>query len=139
MRTLTLVYVALASVAILGCGTKVIDLETPPPQDAPGTGCDFSELDVSAAFSNSGYAWKVDTVFGVPADISAALRRSPLRLFEDGRELGPAHAAHVDIRGIGLGQFSHWSNGTTESLYFSASDNTSPRTNGRRYSTCVGP
>lgn len=34
--------------------------------------------------------------------------RSPLRLYEDGRELGPAHAAHADIRTLGGGQFSHW-------------------------------
>ena len=54
---------------------------------------------------------------------------STLRLFENGKELGPAHAAHVDIRAKGGGQFSHWN--TT--LYFSASDNSDPRTNGREY------
>ena len=55
---------------------------------------------------------------------------SALRVFEDGRELGPAHAAHSDIRQHGGGRYSHWG----DQLYFSASDNSDPRTNGRRYS-----
>lgn len=52
-----------------------------------------------------------------------------LRLFEDDRELGPARVAHVEIREQGNGRFSHWG----EALYFSSSDNTDPRTNGRVY------
>ena len=54
---------------------------------------------------------------------------SSLEFFEDGRPLGPAHASHQDIRGIGHGRFSHWG----QQLYFSTSDNTDPRANGRRY------
>jgi hypothetical protein len=54
---------------------------------------------------------------------------STLKLFEDGKELGPGHAVHVDIRQQGQGRYSHW-NGT---LYFAASDNSDPRTNGRKY------
>jgi hypothetical protein len=55
---------------------------------------------------------------------------STLRLFEDGKELGPAHSPHVDIRTKGQGRWSHWgSNG----LVFSTSDNSDPRTNGRKY------
>jgi hypothetical protein len=50
-------------------------------------------------------------------------------LYEDGRPLGPPHALHDAIRTQGRGQFSLWS-GT---LYFSASDNSDPRTNGRAY------
>ena len=60
---------------------------------------------------------------------------STLRLFENGKELGPAHAAHVDIRAKGGGRFSHWN--TT--LYFSASDNSDPRTNGRNYMWQITP
>ena len=55
---------------------------------------------------------------------------SRLRLYEDGRPLGPAHSAHSDIRSLGLGRFSHWG----PAVYFSTSDNSDPRTNGRRYS-----
>ncbi len=55
---------------------------------------------------------------------------SGLLLFENGRPLGPAHALHEDIRRKGGGRYSHWTRGT---LYFSTSDNTDPRTNGRVY------
>jgi len=55
---------------------------------------------------------------------------SPLRLFEDGHELGPAHISHAQIRRSGGGRFSHWG----ASLWFSTSDNSDPRSNGRTYS-----
>lgn len=38
--------------------------------------------------------------------------------------LGMAHSAHLDIRTLGLGRFSHWKSSTgILSLYFSTSDN----------------
>ena len=64
-----------------------------------------------------------------PGDGSKDAPPSTLRLFEDGKELGPAHVPHVDIRTTGRGRFSHY--GT--SLYLSASDNSDPRRNGRTY------
>jgi hypothetical protein len=54
---------------------------------------------------------------------------SSLMVFEDGHPLGPAHALHPDIRRLGGGRFSHWG----DQIYFSASDGSDPRTNGRRY------
>ncbi|WP_145998624.1 hypothetical protein [Methyloterricola oryzae] len=54
---------------------------------------------------------------------------SCLMVFENGKPLGPAHAAHEEIRRIGGGRFSHWGG----DLFFSTSDNTDPRTNGRNY------
>jgi len=54
---------------------------------------------------------------------------STLRLLEDDRELGPAHVPHADVREHGLGRYSHWG----AALWFSSSDNTDPRSNGRRY------
>lgn len=57
--------------------------------------------------------------------------RSMLVLLEDGKPLGPARSAHADIRTQGGGRYSHW---TRASLYFSTSDNSDPRTNGRTYS-----
>jgi hypothetical protein len=54
---------------------------------------------------------------------------SSLLLFEDERALGPAHVAHDDIRTSGGGRFAHWG----ARLYFSASDNSDPRSNGRAY------
>lgn len=56
--------------------------------------------------------------------------KSDCVLTEDGKSLGPAHAGHADIRTLGKGRYSHWTSG---GLYFSASDNSDPRTNGRKY------
>ncbi len=69
---------------------------------------------------------------------------SQLVVFEDGKRLGPPHSLHRDIREKGEGRYSHW---TREALYMSASDNTDPRANGRKYevastnphSTLAGP
>src|SRR5215469_9097698 len=52
-----------------------------------------------------------------------------LRLFEDDRELGPAHAAHAAIRELGGGRFSCWN----RNLYFSTSDGGDARDAARRY------
>ena len=51
-------------------------------------------------------------------------------LLEDGRPLSSPHANHEEIRKIGKGRYNHW---TETMILFSASDNTDPRTNGRRY------
>jgi lysophospholipase L1-like esterase len=55
--------------------------------------------------------------------------KSNLILTEDGIPLGPAHASHANIRAAGDGRYSHWDG----ALYFSASDNSDVRTNGRVY------
>ncbi len=54
---------------------------------------------------------------------------STLILFENGKPLGPAHTLHRDIRSRGKGRYSHWKT----QIYFSTSDNSDPRTNGRVY------
>ena len=56
--------------------------------------------------------------------------KSMLMLYEDGKALGPPRCVHRDIREKGGGRYSHW---TRAGLYLSASDNTDPRTNGRKY------
>jgi hypothetical protein len=60
---------------------------------------------------------------------------SSLLLFEDGRPLGPPHAPHDQLRALGGGRFSHWG----AHLYFSTSDNSDPRFNGRRYTVKETP
>lgn len=57
------------------------------------------------------------------------LERSPVRIYENGRALAPAHSHFKDIREFGAGRFSHWGN----SLVFSSSDNSDPNVNGRTY------
>jgi hypothetical protein len=83
--------------------------------------------DVKSCVAESGQCFLATLPEGLLSDRDSA---SALRLFEDGRELGPAHASHSDIRQHGGGRYSHWG----DQLYFSASDNSDPRTNGRRYS-----
>jgi len=61
--------------------------------------------------------------------------RSVITLYEDGQPLGPAHVSHDDIRTLGRGRYSHWG----AALYFSASDDTDPNTNGRLYSVQPPP
>lgn len=91
-----------------------------------------TKLDLTKGYKESSYAYYVD----IPevGDSESQPASSTLKLFENGKEIGPAHALHRDIRNIGGGRFSHW--GT--SLYFSASDNTNPLTNGRVYSYTYG-
>jgi hypothetical protein len=60
--------------------------------------------------------------------------RSPLMLIEDGRLLGPAHYPAAMIRDHGGGMYSHYG----ERLWFSTSDNTDPRENGRKYEMMLG-
>jgi hypothetical protein len=55
---------------------------------------------------------------------------SSLTLFENGVPLTCPHSFHDDIRSLGGGRFCHYG----YYIYFSTSDNSDPRTNGRTYS-----
>ena len=63
------------------------------------------------------------------ADNEMNRTRSMYRLYEDDVELSSPHVLHDEIRKWGSGRYSHWK--TT--LYFSASDNSDPTTNGKKY------
>jgi hypothetical protein len=63
------------------------------------------------------------------ADVIDHPFRSPLVLLENGQTLPMPHALHDEIRVYGAGRYSHWNS----YLYFSASDNSDPNTNGRKY------
>jgi hypothetical protein len=56
-----------------------------------------------------------------------------VRVLENGVALGPADAIHETIRKSGGGAYSQWAFPTQTAVVFSASDNTDPNTNGRRY------
>jgi hypothetical protein len=62
-------------------------------------------------------------------------QRSTAVLLEDGRPLGPAHAVHATIREHGGGAYSHW----LDQVYFSTSDGSDPRSNGREYVLQLAP
>lgn len=68
-------------------------------------------------------------LFELRSDGPDSADASELILFENGKSLGPAHSSHAEIRRQGTGRFSHWNT----ALWFSSSDATDPRTNGRDY------
>lgn len=82
-------------------------------------------------FNNSKIAF-VATAPGLDSlsDFGAEKTRSPFLLYENNTPLGPAHSWHDTIVQEGHGRFSHWKD---IGFIFSASDNTNPNTNGRRY------
>lgn len=98
------------------------------------------ELSTQSIDSDGGFAWHTPLslapqfgriaamLYELPTD-HGSNTRSALRLFEDGVELGPSRAVHLDVRELGGGRFSHW----RRDLYFTTSDNSDPRSNQRRY------
>src|SRR5262245_65818997 len=86
--------------------------------------------ELSQVRHEGGFCWIADLPRdAAEGDNSEDPFRSGLRLFEDGREVGPGHTVHEEIRTKGGGRFSHWG-GT---LYFSSSDNVSPNQKRRCY------
>jgi hypothetical protein len=91
-------------------------------------------IETSAIHHDSGFAFAIPLRFSLPFPFEVAAddfgsEGSDLQLMEDNRPLGPAHTLHDAIRTLGKGRYSHW----RQDLRFSTSDNTDPRTNGRRY------
>ena len=81
-----------------------------------------------------GNAYIVVKNVGFLGDTAQAPLQSQLVLRENGKPIGPAHTQLVTIQQTGRGRYLHWGN----EIYFSSSDNTDPRTNGRQYSV-AGP
>ncbi len=78
--------------------------------------------------SNAGHCFVYTIDLLTPSDTMES-SLSELLLFEDDNMLDPAHVQHEAIRQEGRGRFSHWG----KDIYMSSSDNSDPRTNGRRY------
>lgn len=86
--------------------------------------------------ANGGHCWTAHLPeWRHLADCLETPERSPLVLYENGVPLVKAHAPHEQIRTEGNGLFSHWQ----DSVFFSASDNSDPNTNGRQYNYTVSP
>lgn len=102
-----------------------------------GASLPANAINVSQAVSDGGYRYYIAQNFGTTPDNATNPTVSTLRVFENGVEINPAHSAHSDIANMGGGRYSHWSDGTTTLLYFSASDNSNPKTNGRVYTYTV--
>lgn len=74
-------------------------------------------------------------LWSIAADSNSDPRASTLKLYENGVLLGPAHSTLADIRAHGHGAYSHWE----KWLFFSSSDGTDPRANGRVYTISTTP
>ncbi|MEM7356163.1 MAG: hypothetical protein AAF657_35435, partial [Acidobacteriota bacterium] len=66
----------------------------------------------------------------VRSDDKLTPRQAESVLYENSEPIGPAHSGHGTIASIGMGHYSHWN----DQLVLSSSDNSDPRSNGRRYS-----
>ena len=79
----------------------------------------------------NGYCYIYNFRWGkyLKGDSNKSPQSSKLMLFENNKQIGPAHTYHDDIRLLGSGRFSHWG----PSLYFSASDNTNPQIKSNTY------
>ena len=83
------------------------------------------EISDIAAEGPYGYVGKIKQV-----EWSSHVYPSDAEVIEDGEALtGKQGSNHYDIRQFGLGRYSFWYG----NVYFSTSDNSDPRTNGRRY------
>lgn len=99
---------------------------------------EVAELAVKGIAASEGGAYYYPLPeFADSADSVDVPARSKLVLLEDGKALSHPHSLHDDIRKHGKGRYSHWQSG----ILFSSSDNSDPRSNGRRYSigTAAGP
>jgi hypothetical protein len=90
-------------------------------------------VDLKLPFQKSGDGFAY--VANVPSlenrsDSSATPFRSKFLICEGSFALGPPHTVYAEIAAKGKGRFSHW---TAMGFIFSASDNSDPNTNGRRY------
>ncbi|MCX2574308.1 pectate lyase family protein [Pedobacter sandarakinus] len=91
------------------------------------------KLPAASIKAEAGFAYSFTTTVNSDGDTDTEPNKSTLKLYENGVEIGPAHSVLTDIRDVGKGRFRHWGN----TLYFSASDNSNPRTNGRTYSVVI--
>lgn len=124
-QTAVLLLTAIAAASRAGAQAPV---EPPLPSDI----CVIPSASVRPR-AGSAFAARVEVAPG-GADTATHPRRSQWILLENDLPLGPAHALHADIEQLGRGRYSHWN----DSIIFSTSDNSDPRTNGRTYTLVPG-
>lgn len=110
---------------------------------SPAAPAFFGKLKPEDMTHVGGHRYKYMLDFDEAADTAQQPTQSRLQLFEDGFPLGPPHSLHDAIQNFGAGRYSHWKNlessDQRQDLYFSSSDYTDPRTNGRSYSWRILP
>lgn len=96
-------------------------------------GLDIIELNKPFQHRNN-YAWSIDLPqFKDYSDSVEYPKKSKLMLFENDIPVGFAHIPHSHIEQHGGGRYSHWN----EQLIFSATDNSDPNINDKKYSICL--
>ncbi|MCU1349429.1 MAG: hypothetical protein JWO56_2459, partial [Acidobacteria bacterium] len=86
-----------------------------------------------APFGGFGWVYKLPAELALVGSTNDHPKRSTLRLTENGTSLVGGNDMHDSIRSVGAGRFSHW----TDYLFFTASDNSDPNSNGRVYDVDV--
>ena len=102
-------------------GRRAVDYQRPDETGARLEYGDWPELPIEGVQKELGYCH----IAIMPPGVTL----SEYRLFEDDYALGPSEALHDDIRQQGEGRYSLWG----RAVYFSASDNSDVRYNGRLY------
>jgi hypothetical protein len=112
--------------------TALAAAPAPPERPAPAAPADAELVLAPAAVQRQeGHAYWVrmpDEWLPFASDRSDG-QRSTLVVEEDGVALAPGNAALETVQKVGRGSFVHWG----VWLYFSSSDNSDPRSNGRQY------
>lgn len=80
-----------------------------------------------------GHAYVYNTIFAFSKPDTVQGMVSDLKLYEDGKPLGPPHSDVQTIIDSGSGRFIYWQSSMKIGLFMSASDNSDPNTNGRKY------
>jgi hypothetical protein len=84
----------------------------------------------TSGFAVIAHEWTMGGSLEDIADTDDDHQRSPVLIYENDRQLGPAHSKHADIANLGMGRYSHWRG---QGYVISSSDNSDPNTNGRFY------
>lgn len=124
------------ALAGLPSGRAAVAETTATPVQAVRAG---STLDLAPASVElqSGHAYWVrlpDEWLPVASDQSDP-QRSTVVVEEDGVALAPGNVPLATVQTVGRGSYLHWGGW----LYFSSSDNTDPRSNGRQYRIVLAP
>ncbi len=118
----------LACLAMLACNVAVLLAALFPGSVRTSLAADRIAAEQGRAYV-VGLPFKDSAFFTVSTDGSGSGSRSRLVLRENGTPLGPSHAPHSVVREQGGGAYSHWRN----ELWFSTSDGSDPRGNGKTY------
>lgn len=114
-------------------GLRVYAFRIPAVRRTAESSWDFFTINPNEVTLVAGMAYRLSRQFAHGHDSWGGQEYSRLRVFEDGRELGPSHSMHADIIAYGGGRFSYWE----RELRFSASDGSDPHTNGRTYRVAI--